>query len=255
MAFTPIIIGIAGQKRSGKDTVASMINYIVNTGITKSEYYDWLSRRKIYDVQFKDNIVHFADALKDICSILFGIERRLFDDKWYKENAFYHFDNKGLCTNVYNAAGKMMPCYREITVEDINNQWTIDLIDKIREDNLIPIMKIRTMMQYVGTNICRNLIYNSIWVDITRRRMIDIVSKSKCCIIPDVRFKNEAESISKISAYKTATIKLLREACENTNHESEIIDFDCDYVVKNDNSLISLFYIIRDIVKQILETK
>ena len=60
-----IIIGIAGQLNSGKDTVASMINYIHQQGVTKASYRDWQISQSHYDINFKHKIIHFADPLKD----------------------------------------------------------------------------------------------------------------------------------------------------------------------------------------------
>lgn len=247
MAFTPIIIGIAGQKQSGKDTVASMCNYIINYGIGKAEYYDWLARRKIYDEQFKGNIIHFADALKDVCSILFNIDRDKFDDVEYKDNKYYDLQNKIF-------VDKINCKYEEILIEDLNYGLRLEFaINTLIEEEVIPCIKLRTILQHIGTNIIRNNIGKDTWINITKKRIIDVVSKAKCCLIPDVRFKNEAESIEKISAYKAATIKILRSSCEQTNHESESINFNCDYTIRNDNSLISLFYTVKGIIKQILE--
>ena len=46
------IIGIAGQKNSGKDTLASMINYIFSAGVTRANYSDWITKRITYDNKY-----------------------------------------------------------------------------------------------------------------------------------------------------------------------------------------------------------
>ena len=75
------IIGIAGAKNSGKDTVASMINYIFAVGVTRASYAEYLIKRTSIDNTYKDRIVHFADGLKDILSNLYNIgEGRIKSD-------------------------------------------------------------------------------------------------------------------------------------------------------------------------------
>ena len=69
------VIGIAGQKHSGKDTVASMINYIFAIGISRVSYSDYLIRKASIEYTYKDRIVHFADGLKDVLSIIYNIPR------------------------------------------------------------------------------------------------------------------------------------------------------------------------------------
>lgn len=60
-----MLIGIAGKKRSGKNTVAEM-----------------LSQHLLGPVYY----LAFADKLKDICSVTFGIDRVVYDDQSLKES-------------------------------------------------------------------------------------------------------------------------------------------------------------------------
>ena len=92
------IIGIAGHKNSGKDTVASMINYIFVTGITRSNYADYVIRRKSIDISHKDRIIHFADSMKDAMSIIFSIPRSAFDDRVKKDNEYWDYFNRKFIT-------------------------------------------------------------------------------------------------------------------------------------------------------------
>jgi ABC-type phosphate transport system ATPase subunit len=51
------IVGIKGFKGSGKDTIASMISYILHDGIMKANYDTWLlyHNTKIEEVYFQYN--------------------------------------------------------------------------------------------------------------------------------------------------------------------------------------------------------
>lgn len=245
MINTNIVIGISGQKQTGKDTVASMINYILYKGITKADYYDWFARKSIYDNQFKYCIIHFADANKDICSILFGIDRKLFDDAKYKDVYFYDLDDKRFIIELTNK-------HREITIHDLSQDWDLKFfIHSIRNNNQIPCIKLRTILQYIGTEIGRRRLWDDIWVDITLRKISDIILKYKWCIIPDVRFKNEHNGIKKYSAHKTYTIRIERNEIK-AEHSSEMMDFDCDVIINNNSTKISLFYKVLTIIKQII---
>ena len=54
------IIGIAGAKNSGKDTVASMINYIFAVGVTRASYAEYLIKRTSIDNTYKDRIAKIS---------------------------------------------------------------------------------------------------------------------------------------------------------------------------------------------------
>ena len=60
-----MIIGIAGNINSGKDTVASILNYIYVVGKHKAKYSDWLIKRLVFDQSYTYTIIHFADTIKD----------------------------------------------------------------------------------------------------------------------------------------------------------------------------------------------
>lgn len=59
------IVGIKGFKGSGKDTVASMISYILHDGIMKANYDTWFLYHKNDFIENDEIIIHFADKLKD----------------------------------------------------------------------------------------------------------------------------------------------------------------------------------------------
>lgn len=79
------IVGIKGFKGSGKDTVASMISYILHDGIMKASYDTWLLYHKNGFVENDEIIIHFADKLKDDISEFCGIDRKLLDKQEIKE--------------------------------------------------------------------------------------------------------------------------------------------------------------------------
>jgi len=248
MIYTQLIIGISGKRNSGKDTAASMINYILHKGVTKANFQEWITKKKIYDEQYGYCITHFADSLKDICSTVFGINRSLFNDRHYKDEVYYDLTNNIFINDISKT-------YREITIEDLDKYKFLSTLFKvITSENKIPCVKLRTLLQYIGTDIFRNYISNNIWCKITIRNAVNIIQKYKYCIIPDVRFDNEAKIISNYSNCKTALINIVRNNNSNDNHSSEEINCYADYTIENNDTKLVLFYRLLNIISNIIKS-
>lgn len=238
-----VIIGIAGHKGCGKDTVASMINYIFAIGISKANYSDWITKRASIDNSYSDRIMHFADALKDVLSIIYCIPKKCFYDREYKDELYfnlksYTFFKKTSVENNQNAI-----------VIDINmlKDSTINHILKHSNDKIV-FIKLRTLMQYFGTDVCKNILAEDIWIRKMTRRIIDKAEHRRLCIIPDVRFQNEVEAITNnTSSLYGGVIKINRNICNETEHSSENINIHCDFEINNNDSLFSLFYEVLNI--------
>lgn len=149
-------ITLAGKKQVGKDTSAGFIKNIVehaNPGV-------------------KVHIAHFADALKEACTSVFGIPRsdmesetgkkRLTDVRWPKKLVLYDLNDKA-----YN-----------VWLPDPNGLF----------------MTVREVLQYVGTEMFRSQMDPDLWVKSIFRRQYgpdDIV------VVADCRFPNEADYAKK----------------------------------------------------------
>ena len=180
------IIGIAGTKNSGKDTVASMINYIFAVGVTRASYGNYIIKKKhTYDF-YKDRIIHFADGLKDALSIIYNIPRDKFDDRDAKDNMYYNIKS---CKFVPSNIVENKHNVEIITIDRLKN-FNINTILRCSENRLVYI-KLRTLMQYFGTDVCRNLLSDDIWIRQTMNKAVNIAETRKLCIIPDVRFAND----------------------------------------------------------------
>ena len=81
------IIGIAGAKNSGKDTIANIISYIDDVGLSKATYRGWLAKSNVK----YNNIIHFADTLKELVSKIFRIKLDYFYKRDYKDILYYNF--------------------------------------------------------------------------------------------------------------------------------------------------------------------
>lgn len=221
------IVGIKGFKGSGKDTVASMISYILHDGIMKATYDTWLLYHKNDFIENDEIIIHFADKLKDDISEFCGIDRKLLDKQEIKENYYYNFKTGIVSTNIKNID------YVINTVLEYDNLSTLLLLN-----NNVSI-KIRALLQYYGTNVIRNHFWHNAFVHYTINKAFDIRNKLGQCIIADARFDNECNVI------KVCGGKIIRvdRRVNNDNHESEQIKISQDdYVINNTGTLVGLFY-------------
>ena len=246
------IIGLAGNKNSGKDTVASMINYIFAVGATKAKFAEWILKRVSYDETYKDRIIHFADSLKDCLSIIYNIPRSAFDDRHMKDEMYYSLISGNFISreivNAYNSD------YNVITNEILKHSSLKDELETY--DELHHVITIRTLMQYFGTEVCRENLGRNIWIKSALGKIVDVTINRRLCIVPDVRFTNEAAAIHKRDAsLYGVSIRINRPDSNNDNHDyhdSEIIAFSTDYSINNNGTLTSLFYKTLEICQKIL---
>lgn len=221
------IVGIKGFKGSGKDTVASMISYILHDGIMKASYDTWLLYHKNGFVENDEIIIHFADKLKDDISEFCGIDRKLLDRQEIKENYYYNFKTGIVSTNIKDID------YVINTVLEYDNLSTLLLLN-----NNISI-KIRALLQYYGTNVIRNHFWHEAFIRYTMNKAFDIKNSKGQCIIADARFEDECMAIK----YYGGKIIRVDRRVNNDNHESEQIKISQDdYVIDNTGTLVGLFY-------------
>lgn len=221
------IVGIKGFKGSGKDTVASMISYILHDGIMKASYDTWLLYHKNGFVENDEIIIHFADKLKDDISEFCGIDRKLLDRQEIKENYYYNFKTGIVSTNI-----KDIDCVIN-TVLEYDNLSTLLLLN-----NNVSI-KIRVLLQYYGTNVIRNHFWHEAFIRYTMNKAFDIKNSKGQCIIADARFEDECMAIK----YYGGKIIRVDRKVNNDNHESEQIKISQDdYVIDNTGTLVGLFY-------------
>ena len=118
----------------------------------------------------------------------------------------------------------------------------------------IPIIKVRTLLQYIGTEIGRKQLFDDIWVKRCIANAVDVAEARRLCIIADVRFANEANAISNISndSLYGGVIVLKRNINDSCEHESENIDFTGDFEIVNSGTLMTLFYEVLYICQKII---
>lgn len=226
------IVGIKGFKGSGKDTVASMISYILHDGIMKASYDTWLLYHKNDFIENDEIIIHFADKLKDDIAAFCNINRKLLDRQDIKENYYYNFKTGIVSTNIKDT-DRVINNIGEINYDNLSTLLSLN-------NNNISI-KIRVLLQYYGTNVIRNHFWHNAFINYTMNKAFDIRNSKGQCIIADARFENdECEAIKQCGGM---IIRVDRKLNNNDNHESEQIKIcEDDYVIDNTGTLVGLFY-------------
>ena len=158
-----LIIGLSGQKGSGKDLTASIIDYIIKKNIRGANYKDWVLHDVINKEKELKTIVHFADPLKEFISKLFNINIKYFYDRNYKDNKYIklaaYTSGKCTITNAFiNEEEAKNKKYLIVTYDELIK---LPLSYWMLNNNMC--IKIRTLLQYIGTDIGKQLIDNSLW--------------------------------------------------------------------------------------------
>lgn len=223
-----MIIGIAGKKQCGKDTICNIIRYISwirrdaeQYGRKPSEdHFQYVMAFNKFQAELCVWEKHaWADKLKQCAALILGVQAGLFEDEWFK-----------------------------------NSFTSLPLSNKEGEP-----MTNREFLQYLGTEVGRS-IDKDLWVKslledyrqgfqqipeygITEDGLrvplgMSVISPS--WIIPDTRFPNEADAILKEGGI---LIKVERDTGLDDNHPSEhaLDNYDkFTYIVNNDGTLQEL---------------
>lgn len=212
-----MIIGVAGEKKHGKDTVAQ---YLV----------------KEYDYQQRA----FADHLKELCSRIFNVPLQNMYDETKKEAPFANLVDLEITLNhALKLVDMIMLEYQgAIHPSDLHA-----IIHKLWSKNRFT--SIRDMLQFVGTDILRDLVdpdyhYNTVvkWIrdnNITK------------AVISDVRFPNERDNLERDFGDQAVTFLVMRPSLqrnETSGHASENSlgnPEDYNFIIDNDGSLEDLY--------------
>jgi hypothetical protein len=216
-----MIIGINGKIGSGKDTVGKIIQYLQchNTGqitiedvISNPEHEWWLEEQSDFEIK------KFASKLKQIASLLTGVDVENFENQEFKKQ------------------------YMEL-------QWGMtyrEFLQKIGTE---------AMRDGLHTNVWVNALfadYKAKWVPTGNAIEEDEVSIEKQYpnwIVTDMRFENELEAVVEREGI---TIRVVRPGTVVGNHPSEtaLDGFIMHYEIINDGTLEELVEKVREILKK-----
>lgn len=251
-----IIIAISGSKGVGKDTTATMLEYIMSVGINKATYAEWYRRTKVAE-DYGKNIIHFADKLKDLCAQITDLPRHCFDQHEYKDELWWIYGTENFINDEeiekYNADENKK---NYIKILSCNLLTLKEHLDNIPKSKCVPVIKLRTILQFVGTEMFRNLYDEKYWIRNTIKRAREITNEKGFCIIPDLRFETELHSLRKAcndSGYKCIIINIgysdtfERNTNERGLHISEKQLKEFDYYISNKKE--KFFVLFNEVLK------
>lgn len=235
-----MIIGIAGKKRSGKDTVGKIIQILTTFPHFSDKIVErWLTR-DIESPRFVNK--KFADMLKDTVCMWINCTREQLEDEEFKntelEEDWWYYK--------YN---DILQPYRGEMWKD----FPYDLSELIK---LTP----RKLLQLLGTECGRNIIHPNIWINslMGKYEMSDmikikirragispnwqqILESYPKWIITDVRFPNEVEAIKDRNGF---LIRVESKRCnykDTHSSETSLDNYDkFDSTIQNDETIIDL---------------
>jgi hypothetical protein len=266
------ILGFAGKKQSGKNTICNyftLIHLISNVMCEKArlnengeiEVSDILGQRtdsewmifkepqisvsQVLDMTKSVKTYALADPLKELCINILGLNR----EKVYGTNEQKNEDSGLLWENMPDVltGTRTSFLFRESSggnngIDDckpsISDQDFMDgNFDTLSWNGLTikksGMMSIREVLQYVGTEIFRKM-QPKVWTNTLLRRIKQ--DSYQMALVSDVRFDNEIEAIKEAGGI---VVGLLRNYKSSDNHASEQVNLDlCDILVDNTNMTI-----------------
>jgi len=209
----PKVLGLAGTKGSGKDTAAS---FLLEDGWAR---------------------ISFADPLKDMVAAMFDL----------KPARFHHPEFKDL---KFNEPLVLEEAHAENLINSLNvESYTEAMVTQIYE--LVSGREIETareLLQFVGTDIIRNCVSNNYWVDRAEDLLSSWLERGVPVVFTDVRFANEAELVKDYGGVIVAILRGKSLSDPIDKHESEVLDFNVDELVRNNGTVDELGIEIRRVV-------
>lgn len=266
-----MILALRGLKGSGKDEVATIINFLYRKhklDYTKS--YDSF-KNKNFDLSFYTHftVVKFASKLKKFVANLLDVEVEMLEDRVFKETpipGLKRFWLSGRRSEL--KVSKYFASYED--ADKAKQEMTIiKNALKILSEDLTP----RILLAEIGTNCMRDMIHPDIWVISTMKEYkncdgplggceeclkhtyddIPICNCKPNWIISDMRFPNEHNAVKEKNGI-TILInrKSVTESLKDTKlHESEtaLDDVEPDYTINNDGTIEDLIVSVEKILK------
>src|SRR5690625_2596458 len=154
-----MIIGISGKKGHGKDTTGIIFGKLLTVEKrrhTVSSVYGYLQERSDTDLVGDWKIKRFGDKLKEIASIITGIDRRLFESQDFKNMNLSEVTKEDWRYYKVNVDGKKV-------LHPVHTSR--HMIDRIKKNHHVELVDptVRHFLQNLGTEAIRNNIHPNTW--------------------------------------------------------------------------------------------
>jgi hypothetical protein len=223
-----MIIGLAGKAGSGKDSFADVL--VEKMGFEK---------------------LFFAKNLKEMCKSVFDLTDWHVYEQEGKETKF----ENPVILNPYHLANIFFWITEKTPDVKVNKHGLSLSIQKFWESGRVTFDSPRVLLQFVGTEICRECYSKDYHIDVVHAQI-----KDKDYVISDARFTNEREVIKKWEGFNLKIIDPDQEEGETVGlsghaSESEMDGDDFDVVFMNDKQqgLATLEFKAQTVVKDLKE--
>lgn len=221
------LIGISGKIGSGKDTVATIIQYLTLDpevfSMTNADILADLEHKGYVASKSRYTVKKFAGKLKTIASILTGIPVEKFEDQEFKK-------------------------------EELGIEWAYAYPGEYYDDGepVMVRMSVRQLLQKLGTEAMREGLHNNVWVNalMADYRPIKLSQYDPSYwLVTDTRFPNEAEAIEE---HGGILLRIERPGTSTGDHPSEtaLDDYPFMHLIVNDGDLNDLINKVREFLIQ-----
>jgi hypothetical protein len=200
-----IIIGLSGYAQSGKDTVGQLL--VEKHGFTRFAFADYL--REV------------CCAFDPIIDVVPGVAA-----------------NCGCTCHWSEGVSHLAPCCYPEPSRTIRFSEALSVLGYEQAKKLYP--EFRRTLQYMGTEVVRNKIKDSFWVDHVHEQIEE--AQVELAVVTDVRFENEVRAIE---SWSGASVWINRPGVGPVNthiSDNALRDWKFDYTITNDGSLEDLEY-------------
>lgn len=214
------LIGISGKIGSGKDTVGSFLQFLLDPKVDEDDKaiysnYQYYFFTKIMMGDSPIKILKFADKIKDMVCVLINCTREQLEDSEFKNTpigpdwvSYRHIYRP---KRLYNTPEDAIEAYKDFRWHLGYDYPSIEASD-IERVEITP----RFLMQSLGTDWGRTLINPNMWVNST----LSNLDENTTYIVTDVRFQNEMQGIADREGFNIR-IKLPKEPFYEYNEEDK----------------------------------
>lgn len=216
------LIAISGKLGSGKDTVATIIQYLTLDpevfSMTNADILADLEHKGYVASKSRYQIKKFAGKLKTMASLLTGYPVEKFEDQEFK---------KEYLGEEWNYAVPYPSPSRGFSIQQ---------------------MTVRELLQKLGTEAMRNGLHTNVWVNALMADYKPIKlsqDNPSYWLVTDTRFPNEAQAITERGGI---LLRVERPGTSTGDHPSEtaLDDYPFEHVIMNDGDLNDLINKVRD---------
>lgn len=221
------LIGISGKLNSGKDTVATIIQYLTLDpevfSMTNADILADLEHKGYVASKSRYKIKKFAGKLKQMATLLTGIPVEKFEDQEFKK-------------------------------EDLGIEWAYPYPGEYYDDGepVMVRMSVRQLLQKLGTEAMRQGLHTNVWVNalfVDYHPIKLSQDDPSYWLVTDTRFPNEAEAIEERGGI---LLRIERPGTSTGDHPSEtaLDDYPFTHVIVNDGDLNNLINKVREFLTQ-----